>query len=269
MIISSEKESDKYLEVNSCATQFLSDRDYTMLRSEGRKDFHIMYITNGFCFVEFDGLEHKVASGNIILFKPYEKQRYSFKGKDQSVSSFIHFSGTACYDLLQRFGLSNSHIIQVGISNKLLQVFSKMEDEFILKKPLYEDICASLLYQFLATAGRLSKFIQQEIHLSADRNIDIVCKYIHKNYWENNSIDFYANMCNLSVSRFSHAFKENTGLAPKKYILLTKINIACELIETTNLSMADIASTIGLEDVNYFSRLIKKYTGHSPSFYRR
>lgn len=269
MIISSEKESDKYLEVNSCATQFLSDRDYTTLRKDGRKDYHILYITNGFCIAEFDGVEYKAAAGNIILFKPFEKQRYSFKARDNSVSSYIHFSGTACNDLLHQFGLADSHIINVGISNKLIQIFSKMEEEFILKKSFCEDICASLLHQFLATAGRLAESVQKEINLSADRTMDNICKYIHKNYWENNSIEFYANMCNLSVSRFSHAFKENTGLSPKNYILRAKINIACELIETTSLSIADIAAAIGFEDANYFSRLVKKHTGQSPSFYRK
>lgn len=268
MIISSEKESDRYLEVNSCAKQFLSDRDYTMLRKDGRKDYHILYITNGFCMVEFDNREFKVGAGNIILFKPYEKQKYRFLAKDNSISSYIHFSGTACAELLERFGLSHKHIYYVGTSNKLEQIFSKMEDEFILKKCLYEDICSGLLLQFLATAGRLSEFIEKEINLNIEKNMDSICKYIHNNYWENNSIQYFADMCHLSVSRFSHAFKESTGLSPKNYIILTKINIAIGLIESTNLSMADIATAIGIEDVNYFSRLFKKHTGHTPTFYR-
>ena len=96
MIISSERESSVFLEVNSCARQLLSDRDYTMLRKDGRVDYHILYITHGLCTTEFDNEILNVDAGNIILFKPYEKQKYSFKAHDHSVSCYIHFSGPEC-----------------------------------------------------------------------------------------------------------------------------------------------------------------------------
>ena len=47
MILSYEKLSDKYLEVNSCGTQQLYDRNYRRHRKDGRCDWHILYITKG------------------------------------------------------------------------------------------------------------------------------------------------------------------------------------------------------------------------------
>ena len=268
MVISSEKESDKYLELNNCGKQFLNDCDHNMHRKYGRKDYHILYITNGICRVTFDNQEIRVGAGNIILFKPYEKQIYSFLAKDNPISSYIHFSGTACAELLEEYGLSDKSVIFVGVSNQLDQIFSKMENEFALKKKFYQDVCAGLLLQFLSVAGRLSKFTEKGIPLNVEKSMDSICKYIRQNYHENNSIAFYADMCHLSVSRFSHAFKESTGSSPKTYIILAKINVATWLIESTNMSMADIAAAVGIDDVNYFSRLFKKHTGHTPSFYR-
>ena len=139
MIISTERLSNAYLELNSCGRQFLTDRDYKMIRENGRVDYHILYIEKGTCTIELDGVEKAVPAGNIILFKPYEKQFYSFKECDDSISCYIHFSGTACEELLARFGLLESTITHVGTNNTLERIFSEMENAYLLKQPYYAD----------------------------------------------------------------------------------------------------------------------------------
>ena len=76
MKISSERISDEYLCVNSCAKQILSESDQTMIRKNGRVDWHILFITKGFCTIYVNDIETKVGAGNIILFKPHEPQKY-------------------------------------------------------------------------------------------------------------------------------------------------------------------------------------------------
>ena len=46
--MTSEKISDEYLEINSCNVQHLTGKNYRMLRPEGRVDYHILYIAEGF-----------------------------------------------------------------------------------------------------------------------------------------------------------------------------------------------------------------------------
>lgn len=268
MIISSEKVSDLFLEVNSCERQILSDRDYTMVRSRGRADFHILYITSGFCTIEDAGGRFRIGAGNIILFRPYEPQKYSFLASDHSVSSYIHFSGTACEKLLRQTGLYQDRITYVGVSNRLETIFAEMEEEAILKRPFYTEICASLLLKFLAAAGRLKEDHARPIHTGSQDNMDRACKYMHKHFEENRPVAFYAAMCSLSVSRFSHAFKERTGMPPKRYMTAVKTDAARRLLETTTLSIAEVSEAVGIADVNYFSRMMKKHTGHSPKYFR-
>ena len=268
MIVSTEKLSNAYLELNSCGRQFLADRDYKMIRENGRVDYHILYIEKGTCTIELGGVEQAVPAGNIILFKPYEKQVYSFKSCDNSISCYIHFSGTACEELLSRFGLLDSAITHVGTNNTLERIFSEMENAYLLKPPYYTDTCAALLLNFLATAGRQKQYELQDINIRSRKNIDKVCKHMHTNYDKNYSIEFYADMCHLSVSRFAHIFKEHTGTTPKSYMLGIKISVAKQLLRSTDLSITDIATVVGIEDVNYFSRMVRKHTGHSPKHFR-
>lgn len=263
MVISTEKESNLYLEVNSCGRQILSECDRTMIRKNGRVDYHILYITRGFCYTEFDGKEFTVGPGNLILYKPFERQKYSFNVIDNSISCYIHFSGRGCQELLNKFGLIQ-HVTYVGTSNTLDAIFKDMENEYLLQRPFCTETCSAYLLQFLATAGRLIQYREQELNIKARKNIENVCKYMHEHYKENRPIGFYAAMCHLSESRFSHAFKECTGLTPKAYLLHLKIDIARRLLEDTDLSVTAISEIIGIDDSNYFSRIFKKYTGHSP-----
>lgn len=268
MVISTEKLSDTFLELNSCGRQFLTGRDYKMIRENGRVDYHILYIEKGACTIEINGKEKVVSAGNIILFKPYEKQVYSFKADDNSISCYIHFSGTACEELLSRFGLLENRVTQIGTNNILESIFSEMENEYLLKPPYHTESCAALLLHFLAAVGRQRHYNSQEINIKSRKNIDAVCKHMHSHYDQKYNVAFYSEMCHLSVSRFAHIFKEHTGSTPKAYMLNIKISVAKKLLASTDLSITDVARVVGIEDVNYFSRMLKKHTGHSPKHFR-
>ena len=55
-----------------------------------------------------------------------------------------------------------------------------------------------------------------------------------------------------------------TGTSPKRYVLGLRVSAALDLLATTDLTVSQVATAVGVGDVNYFSRLIKKHTGRSP-----
>ena len=70
------------------------------------------------------------------------------------------------------------------------------------------------------------------------------------------------------MDRFSHAFKESVGVSPKRYMLEIKVAVARDLLRHTDLDISEVALKVGIEDANYFTKLIKRYTGHTPSYFR-
>ena len=42
-----------------------------------------------------------------------------------------------------------------------------------------------------------------------------------------------------------------------------------EMLEYTSLSVEEIAETVGYADCSYFCRVFKRFTGHTPLFYRK
>ena len=92
---------------------------------------------------------------------------------------------------------------------------------------------------------------------------------MHSNLSENLSVNDYAKMFNLSESRFSHQFTEIIGISPKHYLLILRIETAKELLINSELSILQISESVGIFDQNYFSKIFRKYTNHSPTEYRK
>ena len=74
-------------------------------------------------------------------------------------------------------------------------------------------------------------------------------------------------MCYLSLSRFSHIFKQVTGTTPKKFIELRRIEVAKELLLSSELSITEIGASVGYGDPYYFNRVFKKNVGIPPRAY--
>ncbi len=63
-------------------------------------------------------------------------------------------------------------------------------------------------------------------------------------------------------------FKQATGMTPIRYLQRTKIEMAKNLLETTNKDITDIMVSSGYSDLKNFRQLFKSFTGLTPKDYR-
>ena len=59
------------------------------------------------------------------------------------------------------------------------------------------------------------------------------------------------------------------NVPPMQYIVSLRINAAKGYLENTNKSIGEISNAVGYENALYFSRLFKKYTGMTPTGYKK
>ena len=264
MLFSSEKVSNKFLQINHSAIMDMKSRDFVTLRERGRVDYYIMYILRGGCTVVENGTELLCGVGDLILYRPHERQEYRFLGQDHTIYIYVHFSGTACEEILSELGLGGERVMHPGESAQLERLLREVASQCNLRRLYWEITASALLLQFLAAAA----------HKIASDNtpwtpaLDRVIQHMHEHFEQNRSVAFYADMCHLSVSRFAHLFKQAVGESPGQYLTKLKVEAACKLLCTTTLSVTDVAYTVGIEDLNYFGRVIKKQTGKTPSQWR-
>ena len=264
MAFDSQKTSDKFLEINGCDRHKAITYPLRTVRENGRVDYYVMYILSGYCIVIENGEEHRAEIGDLILYRPNERQEYYFNGDAKTSYLYAHFSGKICDEVLNACGFSR-RINKVGASKKAELIFCDAISEFHLKKPHWEQVSAAYLLQFITTAATISDEKAQPSGLSQVYN---AIEYMRSNYEENHSVEFYAKMCHLSTSRFAYLFKSAMGIPPKQYLQKLKAENALRLLTSTELSVSEISEEVGINDVNYFIRMFKKRMGYTPSTVR-
>jgi two-component system, response regulator YesN len=95
-----------------------------------------------------------------------------------------------------------------------------------------------------------------------------VIEYIHSFYNKQINKEELAAKLSTHPSHLSRKFKEETKFTLTAYQQMLRINQAKHLLKTENLSVEEIAWTIGYDDPSYFARVFKKETGRTPSAYR-
>lgn len=98
--------------------------------------------------------------------------------------------------------------------------------------------------------------------------LQLALSYVEHHPNQMPSIAFLAQLCGYTPSYFSTVFKELMGCSPAKYLASQKIDLAREMMLTTDDTVSQIAEQLGLEPET-FSRMFKKATGISPSLYLR
>ncbi|HEX8130518.1 MAG TPA: helix-turn-helix domain-containing protein [Pyrinomonadaceae bacterium] len=102
-----------------------------------------------------------------------------------------------------------------------------------------------------------------------DSRILKVIELMRSNLHRPLSISEMATSVNLSYSRLEHLFKAETGTTPATYRKRLRIERACELLETTFLTIQQIVVTVGIHDESHFVKDFKKAYGMNPSQYRK
>ena len=95
-----------------------------------------------------------------------------------------------------------------------------------------------------------------------------VVEHVTARYAEPISVADLAEKATLSESQLHREFSRRFGITPNQYIREVRIGVARHLLETEDLSMAQVASNCGFYDQSHFSRQFKTSTGLTPLQYR-
>jgi len=167
---------------------------------------------------------------------------------------------------------------------ELSSVRKAVEELFILlERMLYElgmTYERNMLFQPCKTINELKAAAIEQLthmvqHVQAWRNSQANSKlvkakeYIETYYHRPLTLEEVAEHVELSPYYFSKLFKDRFGMTFIDYLTEVRIEKAKQAMNDERKSLKEICFLVGYNDPNYFSRVFKKWTGVSPTDYRK
>lgn len=151
----------------------------------------------------------------------------------------------------------------------LKQLFCQMDRYAAERETGYQALCQ---YLMLAALELVKRMVQgrrggcQPVETSVFAQ---VARYLNQHYAEDIPIEQLVRRFYISPYHLSHMFKQKTGYSVKQYVLRRRIGEAQIRLVNTKDTVQTISEAVGFEDTSYFSRIFSKYTGFTPTEYRR
>jgi len=101
-----------------------------------------------------------------------------------------------------------------------------------------------------------------------DRQIQQAQEWLLRNFAQDIRVEDLASRIGMSPRTFARRFKAATGETPINYLHALRIISAKQLLEYDLKSVRQVSREVGYEDLTFFRRLFKRYTGSPPREYR-
>lgn len=233
------------------------------------RDYYLIHlVVSGKGVYTVKGEEHHISAGNAFIIRPQTLVSYSADEENPWEYYWVGFNGADAARLID---------LSVVDEDNPVITFTEQETEDIKKAFLniYSNFGTSP-FQEMATVSKLFEAFSLIIKAAPKNNTDSssarlyiknAIKYIQRNFSDNIDVSDIANHIGLSRSHLYRIFISQLSMSPNEYLTQYRINQACVLLRTSDLSIGEIASSVGFDDQLYFSRVFKKLKGIPPSHY--
>ncbi len=232
-----------------------------------RDHYLIHFVISGKGQYTCNGKTYNIKAGEMFLIKPSQVVHYVADTNEPWEYYWVGFNGTYA---------------QKAVANL------PFKDNMPVYAPKDFEACKEYLYQIYANSGNsmsnsaamlgyfylfIAKLIEESSLTSSvasatqSNYVVEAIKYIQFNYSTDISVDDIANAVGISRSHLYRVFISNLNQSPIDYLTEYRINEACELLKNSNLSISQIAVSVGFFDQFYFSRVFKKIKKIPPSKY--
>ena len=83
------------------------------------------------------------------------------------------------------------------------------------------------------------------------------------------SLSYYENKLKISKYRLCREFSIYFGISPLQYLLQLRIDHAKDLLLSTDLTIREVGSAVGIDNTTHFIQLFHKKTGATPFAYKQ
>ncbi len=191
----------------------------------------------------------------VVLLAPGCEKRIEATGCEMILDAFEYKGDPGLEENTSHFGYD---------TYPLTQLLFAMKRERLGEMVYCEDILSLEGQRFFLLLRRL---IEQGIHIFAHRLDGLRERIANLPTREWSSAEMIEE-AGMSKRQFYNSYLNAFGNTPQQEIILSRIEYAKYLLDTTDLRMTEIASVLHYKSVEHFSRIFKAKCGLSPRNYR-
>ena len=248
------------------------DGTYRMERKDSAETV-IEYVIEGRGYLNVDGQNYAAMAGDVYILRKKTTHTYWSDAKYPWVKIFFNIRGSLAEKILDEYQLGGSGRVVMeadGLEQDFRDMLEGLQDNTVSQTERFDKAAVRFLEIIIKlTNHQRAARIQKGNVVSVENEMNTLIEYITMNPKRIVSNQELADVVFHSKDYVIKRFFANFGVTPYDYQIQQKVFSAKNMLANTNLSVKEIASSLGYEDQHYFSYMFKKRCGTSPTQYRK
>ena len=221
--------------------------------------YDMTVVTNGTATLRFEETVCELKRGDIFFRFP--GCLYYIENIDNFEYIYISFMGGGAAELLSQCNVNHAAFYYPGfdflcpIFENSIRRITSQNSNFLSEGVLYYAL------SFLNVDTTKNEGSRESV-------FEAIVNYVDRHYKEADmSLGRISETFSYTTKYLSSLFKKNMQIGFNTYLNNLRIQLACELIEIGEKSIAEIAAACGYNDYTYFLKVFKKHLSKTPTEY--
>lgn len=225
------------------------------------------FVVKGSATFLLDGVETKVGAGEIFIMQRGRDSGFSTSADEYYEKMTICISGTILNLLIESLHLNRVPKIVLSRVEEAKRRFLEIDRLLREKVPGTEQTLTEKTFSLFLFLGEENR---ENLYRSYPEPLQKALDFLHGNYSRSDfGMSALAEVAGVSTPTLIRMFHAGLGKTPMEHITEMRMELAKNLLESTQLPVKEIAGRVGYNDPLYFSTVFRNYTGMNPRAYRK
>lgn len=214
-----------------------------------------------------DNKKTKLLAGEIFLMRRGHDSGFSTAVDEHYEKMTLCLSGTILDLLVESLHLNEVPKITLTRVEEAKQRFREIRDLLRKKIPGTEQVISEKVFSLFLFLGEENRVNKSRSYPEPLRKALV---FLHGTYTRSDvGISALPEIAGVSNPTLIRMFHQYCGKSPMEHLTEMRMELAKNLLESTDLSIKEIAGRVGYNDPLYFSSVFRKFSGMSPRAFRR